>query len=185
MNDPTLPSPKSRYSLPKVAAVCCSVALVGAYVAYRSGATLLPGTKSGPVVSNAEPSTAPTTAPLKLSEEFVVMSSSKSGPVVQPTTARARRTLPGSKSMRVLEREDANVLYGEQSATQPASTSPSLELTLQPDGSGAVQPLPKPERRVMPGSKAAVVFEQPDASRLLTTRPATQPTTRPDFRLGD
>jgi hypothetical protein len=148
----------SRSTVLRVAAVCCSIALVGGYVAYRSGATLMPGTKSHPMTSTTAPSTSPSTG-VTLSpaegREFMLISSSKSGPVVPPAPPQA------------------------------ATTWPAEHLTLQPKESGTTQPAPTPGRRMMPGSKSAAVFEPPDASRLISAQPATQPTTRPDLRLDE
>ena len=97
-----------RWTFPKVAALCCSIVLVGAYVAYRGGGALLPSTKSGRVVPAEDQAAAP--------EERVVMPSSKSGPMTPPTTRGARTVMPGSKSA-VLS--DAVQPVAQQPATRP------------------------------------------------------------------
>jgi hypothetical protein len=108
---PPTPAPtptEPRWSFPRLAAVCCSVALVGAYVAYRGGATLLPSTKSDRVVPAESDAVAP--------DERVIMPSSKSGPVTPPSTRGARTMMPGSKSA-VLTDSLKDVAH--QPATQP------------------------------------------------------------------
>ena len=104
---PTVP----RFTPVKVAALVCSILLVGAYVAYRGGGALMPSTKSGRIVSPASDVEEP--------RERVMMPSSKSGPVTPPpATARSERTLmPGSKSM-VLS-EPPKQVAPQQPATQP------------------------------------------------------------------
>ena len=100
---------KPRFTLVKVAALVCSIVLVGAYVAYRGGGgggALMPSTKSGRVVSPVSEVDEP--------RERVMMPGSKSGPVTPPTpttptpttatTARSERMLmSGSKSMVLTE----------------------------------------------------------------------------------
>jgi hypothetical protein len=99
---------KPRFTFFKVAALVCSIVLVGAYVTYRGGGALMPSTKSGRVVSPAGDVEAP--------RERVMMPSSKSGPITPPPpTAQSERTLmPGSKSMVLTE-------PGKPIAQQPAT----------------------------------------------------------------
>lgn len=111
---PNPPSAHRKRSIiiARIAAIACSLALVGGYLVYRSGkAVLMPGTKSGRIERPPD------------DPEWLLMSSSKSGPIVQPAapaTQPARRVLPGSKSMRVLD-EDDTVLYGDGATTAPAT----------------------------------------------------------------
>src|SRR5688572_10650247 len=169
---PTAPGAGSKVL--RVAAVCFSLALFGGYLVYRSGGSPTPSTNP----AGAAPTTAQTTA-----DERTVMPSSKSGPVTPPSTQRGRRMMPGSKSAVLTEPVHDITRNDRQPATQPATTGPSVQLTLQPEGSGAPQPLPERGRRMMPGSKSSIVIERLDTSRLLETQPSTQPTTRPDLRL--
>ena len=101
---------KPPWTFAKVAALGCSVALVGAYVAYRGGGeALMPSTKSGRVAPTEDERHAP--------DERVVMPSSKSGPVTPPTTRGTRAVMPGSKSF-ILTDGAADV--AQQPATAPS-----------------------------------------------------------------
>ena len=121
-SDPTTEQ-KPRPKALKVAAVCFSLVLLGGYVAYRSGATLMPSTKSGRVMP-ATDGAAPAAAP----DERLIMPSSKSGPVTPPppTTRAARRMMPGSKSAVLTEPVRDITSSSERPATQPA-TRPSSD----------------------------------------------------------
>lgn len=113
---------------------------------YRSGASIFPSTKSGrvweePPEQGVEPAQSGEKAAPQLGEQTRMLSSSKWGPVVTPTTEPARTVMPGSKVGLLMQPvEDiprrvvmpgsksssidlgaANVTYSDRPATQPGS----------------------------------------------------------------
>jgi hypothetical protein len=103
----------------------------------------------------------------------------------------AENMLPSSKSGRVLQRQEKVMFSGSKSGpvvpptTQGFDLDPAPESAIAPSTSPApvAPPLVQAKKRLLPGSKSAVVIEADDETPQPSASPTTQPAPTTSFSL--